>query len=292
MMRHFHRCLAGIFTLSLLTVAASAQSNPVTAFSIERKLSADLMHSTEDLNIPAAIRRAVSAGALELRERLVYNPQQQTLTSTIFTVPARSPEVTPIQMDLSGSILGGFRINADDGVFVSSSPVRSILFGGAIDQSPPNNLFGDIVGTIGIASVGYTTDTPIKVNNVITSASGRFVWYSETASGTVTLPASGGTTPGDTADAPKISIKTVPASTIEPEILLDASATTDPKNRALTYSWTAVPGYRRGAILTPNASITRVQFTEDFGTYQFLLTVRNSAGLTSTQRVTIDYVAF
>ncbi len=77
--------------------------------------------------------------------------------------------------------------------------------------------------------------------------------------------------------------------TISREVTLDGSQSKDPDGLALTYRWRNVD--RTAAILDPTSPKTRVQLGELFGPYIFELTVTNSKGISSSSRVTVNFVS-
>lgn len=78
-------------------------------------------------------------------------------------------------------------------------------------------------------------------------------------------------------------------STVTTQFTLNASQSTSANPGALTYSWTAAPGFppvgiSGGATSTPTFQL---QF---HGTYQFILTVTDATGLKATVTITVQYI--
>ncbi len=103
--------------------------------------------------------------------------------------------------------------------------------------------------------------------------------------GTPVLPGLGLDNPGN-ALTPNVVVKPV-ADTLQKQIMLDASASTDPAGLPLTYSWTSLNG--SAALVNANTSTPSVQFTST-GQYSFVVTVTNSAGASSVGSVTVNYL--
>ena len=180
------------------TSCAIAPPN-VVSFTIERTVMPSDTETTYDSSIPATILASLASGALEIRERLIYNPQANTLTSTIFLVQPGSPIPTPGSVDISSMTLASYTISVDR-TYTSCSPFPSLMFVGSITSSSPGaaSLNGTynlaFSGTPATVSIGYTTDNPPLINNVVTLIAGIAVSYSATANGSVTFP--GNAVPG------------------------------------------------------------------------------------------------
>jgi hypothetical protein len=294
--------IAGVVGLTFALSPMQAQTCTVAptslqALSLERVLTLSNVLSTQTATIPANILASITGGAQEIRERLIFNPLANTLTSTVFLVAAGSPNPTPIGVDLTQSTLEGFTLNIDR-IYTSCKPVPNVLLVGTIGQSSggintPAGLFGSFIGAPAAISIGYTTDNPAKVNNAVVVIAGTVVDFSASASGTLTFPPSPVTPPG-TSGAPSIVIvPALPATTgsriqvVTNPLHLDASATTDPNGKTLTFQYSSVPPVAFSP--SPNVPNPDVQFPSG-GDFTITLTVTNSAGLVSTIQLPFQFV--
>ena len=78
--------------------------------------------TTFDTDLSSTILASLALGTLEMREQLVYNPQTNTLTSTVFLVQPGSPIPTPTDVDITSMTLATYSISVDR-TYTSCSPV-------------------------------------------------------------------------------------------------------------------------------------------------------------------------
>jgi uncharacterized protein (TIGR03437 family) len=167
----------------------------VQSFFIERTVQTSNLESTYDTSISETVLASLASGALEIREQLLYNPQANSLTSTVFLVPPGSTIPTPASVDITSMTLAGYTISIDR-VYSSCSPYPSLMFAGTITSSSggalaPNGIYGlKFNGTPAVVSLGYHAGDPPQFNNVVTLFAGFAVSYSQVAYGTLTFPAS------------------------------------------------------------------------------------------------------
>ena len=202
-------CTLGL-TIGLCAAALEGQSRPASAtcttappaaqsFSIERTVMPSDTHTTYPTSLSTNILASLAAGTMEMRERILYNPQANTLTSTVFLVQAGSPSPTPGSVDISGATVASYTISVDQ-TYTSCSPSPSVMFAGTVTTSSggasaPNGIYNlTFRGTPANVSIGYTTDNPPMINNVVTLFAGVAVSYSSAGNGTlrfVSNPVSG-----------------------------------------------------------------------------------------------------
>jgi uncharacterized protein (TIGR03437 family) len=176
--------------------AATCTTAPPAAqsFSVERTIMPANTGTTYDTSLSSTILASLAAGTQEMREQLVYNPQANTLTSTVFLVQAGSPIPTPSGTDITAATLATYNISIDR-TYTSCSPSPSLMFAGTVTASSggasaPNGIYNlTFNGTPATVSIGYTTDNPPLINNVVTLFAGFAVYYSPAGYGTVTFAA-------------------------------------------------------------------------------------------------------
>lgn len=267
----------------------------VTALNLERVVTLNNVLTTLTPNAPADVLAAIAGGSQEIHELLIYNAQANTITSTVFLMPAGSTIPTPL-VNITAANTIAVTVIAIKGALFSCTPVPSLLAVGEVVSSP-GGIFGSLVGAPVALSIGYTTDNPPKINNAVVVLAGLVVEYSASATGTLTFPppsgggnnGGGGTGTGPTA---LISFRNgtaaIPNSVVQvnqsPFLLSGANST---GTAPLTYAWstsTASPV----VFLTPNAATTEIQFPGT-GDYVVMLTVTDASGNSNTEKVTFQY---
>lgn len=198
-------CFAISLALGFCALTLQAQSQPATcaiappsvqSFSIERAIQTSDVETTYATDLSSSILSSLAAGTMEMREQLVYNPQANTLTSTVFLVDAGAPIPTPSGADISSTTLATYSISVNN-TYASCSPVPSILFAGTVTSSTGGaaasaGIYGlTFSGTPAAVSIGYTNTDPPTVNNVVTLFAGVAVSYSQAGYGTLTFPSTG-----------------------------------------------------------------------------------------------------
>lgn len=252
----FRDRMGALLTALAFSVAAGAQTPPaattcttaptgVSALNIERTVPLNNVLTTLTPNAPANVLASIAGGALEIREQLIYNPGLGTVTVTTFLVAPGSPNPTPSGVTLNTVESATIQISQ---ILTSCTPVPSLLMIGTVTQSPASGIYGSFVGAPAAISLGYTTDTPAKINNVAVVVAGRVLDYSSAASGTLTFPAVTVVPPGSTgAVVVKVQFSSgivIPANSSTPTqvpfspLTLDATQSTG--NGALTYTFSYV----------------------------------------------------
>jgi hypothetical protein len=240
-------------------------------------------------NINPTVLAAVVSGAQEVREQASLNTTTNVLTVQAFTVAPGSPSPTPPVAINTGQILWNYQVQVNS-ISFSCQPVPSILITGTIANNFPVTPFGNASGALAAVGIGYTTDNPPKLNNVVTLIPGLAGLYSASATGTLTFPSASVTPPGTAGNAPVIVFTPGPTQqSINRQFQLDASKSTDPNGLQLTFSWTQVNTNISAAIANANTATPLVMFGGGQGDYTFQVVVTNSKGASSTAQTTISY---
>ncbi len=244
--------------------------------------------STLTPNVPTALIAPIVAGALEVRQQVSLNTQSNVLTIESFTAQPGSPSPTQASSINSSSVIEVSAIQVDKTYF-SCQPVPSILITGRVINNFPNTPWGNINGALVAVGMGYTTDTPAKLNNLTILVPGEFGIYSGTASGTLTFPTSAVNPPTTSGTQPVIVFSPSATQTVyQRQIYLDASQSKDPSNLPLTYSWTQVNTNIQAGIANATSATPLVTFVSR-GDYIFQVVVTNSQGVQNTAQTTITY---
>jgi hypothetical protein len=298
-MKLYRKTFAACSALLLAGVSAFAQTATCTTapltlsnLSIERVLTLNNLLTTLTPNVPASVLAAIAGGAVEIRERLIFDPQFNTLTSTIFTVAPGSPATTPLTTNIVGSTLSFDTISINS-IFTSCSPTPSVLIVGTITSAFARGPFGNFTGAPAAVSIGYTTANPPVINNIAEVVAGQVLAFSATATGTISFPATPVTPPGSNAGNPNIVISPTPPTTgsfqvFQDNFVLNVSGSTDPNGLPLTFSFSS----SRPALFLPsnNSPTPTIQFQGGAGDYVITVTATDSAGAKSTSTFTITFL--
>jgi len=295
---HISRFSAAVAVV-LLAATASAQTTPpptntnpcpsttapvLNSFTVENAVAVNQVLSTLTPNLPAAIAAGVASGALEIRQLATFSADNQLLTINLFTVQKGAALPTPAGAIVPSSLFSIMSIKVDK-IYTSCTPGDSLMFVGTVATNTPASPFGNTTGAPAAVSLGLTSDTPPKLNNLVTLIAGIWVQYAPTGAGTVTFTGAPVTPPGS-GSGPTIVI--APASpTSYPVVTLDASGTTS-TNTPLTFQWSVVSGsaYIGG---DPTAAKVTAYIQGGTGVYTFRVTVTDSKANVSTQDVPIQF---
>ena len=292
------RSLGGGVSVALLLgmlITAPAGAQTLNSLSMERAIQlSSILTSITPTGIPPNVLAALTSGALEIREQTNYNPQANTLTSSVFTVAAGSPTPTNLGTVAPSSFFAVVTVSVDK-VYVTSSAVQ---FVGTVSQSTATP-YGNYQGAPSSFSFGYTKDTPPKINNVIESVAGTIVLFSATATGTVniTQPSSGGGGGGGTGvtivvSGPGGTAANNAFQTVVNQVNLDASGSTSSNAGPLTYSWTVAANAPGAVISFPGGNTAKpfIQLASGKQKYTINLTVTDATGASATTAITIDFL--
>lgn len=285
----------GTSTGTMTTTGASTPFQLQT-FNIERTQSLANVLTTATANIPSSVLTSIQGGALEVRERLIFNADQNTLTSTLFTVAPNSPNPTPASALGTVSPLATWTMNIDR-VYQTNTPKPALMLVGTIATASSAGPFGSLVGAPVAVSIGYSigTGSQVQVSNAVVLVAGLATLYSASAQGTVGVPpASNGSQGGSQGSlgsgniqltlAPREFVTSSKQMTISAAVNDPAGASGAP----LTYQWQVMNGMAVSLdhADTPNLDVT---FNQGKGDYTFQLTVTNALGQTANARITITY---
>jgi hypothetical protein len=280
------------------TTAATCTTAPtgLTTLNFERAATLADILETSTPNLPPNVLASIAGGAQEIREIFVYNSQQGTVTSTVFLVASGAPLPTPnfnFQTGVIESVTTRISL-----ILTGCNPVPSLLLVGTVSSSSASGAFGNVNGSPVAISIGYTTDTPAKINNVAEVLAGLVVAYSPAGTGTVTFPAVTVVPPGSTG-AVTITVSNPQLGTLvggakviqtgQNPTLLDASASMGGSGGdALTYSWSTL-----GAPVNFNGTGKTGQIEVTFpspGDFTIQLTVTDtSTGTSAMYSVILEY---
>jgi hypothetical protein len=266
-------------------LAAQSTNTPPTlqTLSIERAVDpTKSVLSTLTPNIPPVVAAGIVSGALELRESMTYNATNQVLTINAFTVQAGAPIPTPASASLTAATFSIATMNVDK-IYSSLAPTPSLMLVGTIATNSPASPYGALSGDPASLSIGYTTDTPPKMHDVVLTLAGLAGEFSASAAGTLAFTQAA--PPPATSSSPQIVIGS-PTSVYTKVADLDASGTTSP-NMPLTFAWTVVAG--NADIARANTAAALAYLNGGFGSYTFQVTVTDSKDNVSTQKVTINF---
>jgi hypothetical protein len=170
-----------------------------------------------------------------------------------------------------------------DKIYSSAALRPSLMLVGTIATNSPVSPYGNLAGVPASLSIGYTNDTPPKINNVVLVFAGSAVEFSGAGAGTLAFVPPPVVPPPGT--APQIVISS-PTSVFSKIADLNASTSTS-ANPPLTFQWAVVNG---NADIAHSTSATALAYLNGgFGSYTFKLTVTDAKGNVSSQNVVINY---
>lgn len=273
-------------------VCVEVQGGKVNAFRIERRVPLTAFSTTQTPDVPPDLLAAITSGALEVRERLFYNPQSNVLTSTWFTQAPAATFPTPLALDLTQSTVQVFSIDVTR-ILATQKPVNNVLFTGLVHSVDIPGPFGDFTGapaTVSAAYVASETEGGLAtISNVLLNIAGVFASYTQGGSGDIDItypPTGGGGGGGGGEGGPKADAGTG-GTVVDYSIVLDGTKSTG--KAPLSFSWGMAAGSKTAAISGGNTATPTVSFGEGFGDYVFELTVTDADGETDKATVTFSY---
>jgi hypothetical protein len=295
---YFNKRFLAVIGAMYLAGGALAQTPPPTtsnpcpstsapvllSFSAERVLDPTQLFSTLKPTFPAGLAAAVQSKAMEIRESITFNSQNQVLTLNLFPTQAGALLPTPSGSLTPASVFSILALKVDK-VYTTCKPGTSLMFVGTVATNTPPSPFGDVTGAASAVSIGLTNESSPKVTNVVVLQAGTSVEYSAAGAGTITFAASPATPPPSSA-GPNIVLNVLDLTGL-PYVTLDASATTS-GNAPLTFQWTVVAG--AADIGNANSATAIGYILGGIGTYTFRVTVTDIAGNVSTKDVSVQYL--
>ncbi len=127
-------------TTTTTTATCTTAPTSITTLSLESVLTLSDVLTTLTPNIPSNLLASIAGGAQEIRSRLIYNPQQNTLTNTVFLVAAGSPNPTPLSTNVGPATILSFVINVSQ-IYTSCKPTPSVLMVGTIKLRPERSVW-------------------------------------------------------------------------------------------------------------------------------------------------------
>jgi hypothetical protein len=265
----------------------------LTALNFERALTLSDVLTTLTPNLPSNELASIAAGAQDVREIFIYNPQAGTVTSTVFLVAAGAPLPTP-NFNFQTGVIQSTTISISQ-TLTSCSPLPSLLLIGTVSSSTASGLYGTLTGAPAAVSIGYTTDTPPLINNVAEIISGVVVAYSAAGTGTLTFPVAPVVPPGSTGGvtivvtSPQLGTLVSGAKPVQNTtnpLLLDASKSTG--NGSLTFTWSSM-GQPVNFTGTGTPGQINVTFPSK-GDFTVVLTVTDPTGATQSLSFILEYI--
>jgi len=278
------------------TTASTCTTAPTTlsALNFERQLTLTDLLTTLTPNLPANELASITGGAQEIREILIYNPQQGTVTSTVFLVAAGAPLPTP-NFNFQTGVIQTTTLKISQ-ILTSCSPTPSLLIVGTLSNSSATGAFGNLNGAPAAISLGYTTATPPVINNVVEVVAGSVIAYSAAGTGTLTFPATAVVPPGSNGNItilvtnPQLGTLTGGTTVVQVAqnpLLLDASKST--ATGPLTFTWSAL-GQPVNFVGTGTPGQILVTFPNG-GDYTIMVTATDTAtGATVTFGQTFQFI--
>ena len=273
-----------VTTTAFTTQACTtATATPLQSFTVERTLPLTAFNSSFTPTFPANVQPGVTSNALEIREGIAYNPQNQLLTLNLFTVQPGAPLPTPTGGFSSGSLFSTLTIKVDS-IYTSTGPRPGVMFVGTVATNTPASPFGTLTGSPATVSIGFTSDTPPKINNLVVVIAGQVVEFSGAGAGTVTFTSSPVTPPGS-GGGPTILIAPAGPTAIR-VVNLDASATTS-ANTPLKFHWSVVAG--AADVANQDSAFATGYILGGAGIYTFRVTVTDSKGNVATKDIDVQF---
>lgn len=271
----------------LFSAGAFAQTTPpaITAFSQEATVPYANIDAAGTVQIPENIIASIAGGALEIRQAIALQTDGRLRVRHLL-VAKDAPNPTPAGTE--NAVIEDYLVTVSE--TLRSSDPASVTYIGTIASENAVSPFGRQRGLPFIFSFGYDSSTPVKFSSLTLVVPGRLTTFVASSTGTLTFASTGpGTDPGTGENKPPVvTLAATNISAVTSEVLLDASASTDPEKEALTFSWKVVQGSAN--IRNADTAKPTVQLSSNFGSYVFEVTVKDAKGASATAQVTVTYV--
>jgi hypothetical protein len=278
---------------TLLASQLSAQTPPapsIGAFSEESVVDPADIDAVTAAAIPSDVLASIQAGSQEIHQIANLNAAQNTLTINAFLEPAGSPVPTPAA-NIPASSLWSYAVQVSN-ISVNSKN-SSVTMVGTVNQAGSSAALGSAGATL-VFSAAYATSTapnaasPNTFSGIAANLVGAASIFAKAGLGTVqmsTLPAA----------APVAVAGPKGQQTTGPTFQLDGTQSSDPNGSPLSYQWTFLPTDGQVIQITNSQTATPTVAWDPsnpfaYGDYTFRLMVTNTAGLSSTDTVTVTYV--
>ncbi len=277
------------FTLAAAALVAQTSTSPVltvAGLSAEAPVATDQILGGGLPPLPDDLLNSIQSGSLELRQQVLFDTTKSTLRVTLLLVPAGTALPTP---DGQPGATPFFALTAN--TTQVSATMNQLSITGTITSQQYSSLFGELTGELVTVTAGYSTssDGTAVFSGLSATLPGAGVFYSQAGGGRVRITGQTGASLPLAVAGPKGQSFTVP------QFSLSGSRSSDPQGGMLTYKWALIaqPGQSvtltNDSTATPTITITDGPFA--YGTYTFQLTVTNSAGLSSIDTVSVDYLS-
>jgi hypothetical protein len=269
--------------LVVLCVSAGAQTSEALRVTAEGTIPVGSALAITPPRIPAALLAEVVSGRLQVRQRVAYPSTDDQLSVELFVVPPGTaiPAVSP-----PGTVLSRVMIRVVN-VVSSTTPEPNYTFAGTVASVSDTTLFGDLAGRTAAVLISIPENSTTTITGLQVAVAGAVTTFSVGGAGSaqVTTPP-----PGGPNQAPIALIATVPnaSGVLARQIQLDASGSTDPEGRPLTFSWRSLG--KSAAISGSNTAMPTVTFNEGFGEYVFEVTVTDPGGLSTRMQTRVTYI--
>ncbi|MGH9626819.1 MAG: PKD domain-containing protein [Bryobacteraceae bacterium] len=294
-----------IFGANAQTTTPIAAENEIRSMTVEARIPISNIGSSIVPNIQPDVLQAITSGALELRQQIVFPfsaskppgsadlpvgvtlpPQGQFVRTTTFLVAPGSPTPTP---DVAQEMMLDSHMVAVESIKLNDKPSSNLLIVGSVFAHTEVGPYGDLTGASWVMSAGYNNETPVQFRNIAVTAAGAVTFFATQGSGSLELAEGGPGGPGEPGgNRQPIADAGLDQTVTVIQHQLDGSASSDPDGDTLTYNWVVVG--RTVSIINSNTAKPIIQFGQGFGDYIFELTVTDGKGGTATDRVTINYI--